>query len=216
MSILARRRTSLAGVLINDVIAKVGPGTRLGDLSEFRGTLLAELVSYFVMRMRWRFVLPVFGLLAFCAESYLSLRMNQEFGMAPHRYYWWSSIRLDTEPLNKNPACKSGEEDCGWEPSQIWIDPGYLMKSLMLAALPAFALGAITVGGLGRLGVNEVWSFFVSMPLFIVSWFYFVGWVIDWWLHKRRKIVETPDYRALLPSSRHPLSGSLAAASYVS
>ena len=168
----------------------------MDDLSEFRGTLLAELVSYFVMRVRWRFVLPVLGLLAFCAESYLSLRMNREFGMAPHRYYWWSSIRLDTDPLNKNPRtpapCKSGEGDCGWEPGHIWIDPGYLTNSLMLAALPAFGLGAMTVSGLGHLGVNEVWSFFVSMPLFIVAWFYFVGWAIDWWLHKRRKNVVTP------------------------
>ena len=121
------------------------------------------------------------------------LRMNREFGIAPRRYYWWSSIRLDTNPLNKNPKiptpCKSDEEDCGWEPVDIWIDPGYLTNSCMLVALPAFALGAITVSGLARLGVNEVWSFFVSMPVFTVAWFYFVGWVIDWWLKSRRKTV---------------------------
>jgi len=144
------------------------------------------------MRVRWRFVLPVLGLLAFCGESYLSLRINREFGTAPHRYYWWSSIRLDTDPLNKNPTCESSEGDCGWELTHVWIDPGYLTKTLMLVALPAFALCAITVGGLGHLGVNEAWSFFVSMPLFIIAWFYFVGWLIDWWWYKQRKIIDTP------------------------
>jgi hypothetical protein len=154
------------------------------------------MVSYLAMRVRWRFVLPVLGLLAFCGESYLSLRMNREFGMTPRRYYWWSSIRLDSNPLNKNtkiPAapCKSDEEDCGWEPAHIWIDPGYLTKSLMLIALPAFALCAITVGGFARLGVNEVWSFFVSMPVFTVAWFYFVGWIMEWLLKRRTIVVKS-------------------------
>lgn len=120
------------------------------------------------MRARWRFVLPVVALIAFGAESCISLRMNRNLGTIPRRYYWWSLTRLDADPLNKNPKvsapCKSGEEDCGWEPNFIWIDPGYLTKSLMLLAPPAFTLGGICVRGLGHLGVNEVWSFMVLMP----------------------------------------------------
>jgi hypothetical protein len=142
------------------------------------------------MRARWRFVLPVLALIAFGAESYRSLLTNRDLGTTPRRYYWWSSIRLDTEPLNKVskvlPPCKSGEVDCGWEPAFIWIDPGYLSKSLMLFALPAFALGAISVSALALLGVNEVWSFGVLMPLFIFAWFYFMGWLVDRWVRKRK------------------------------
>jgi hypothetical protein len=113
-----------------------------------------------VMRARWRFILPVVALIAFGAESSSSLRMNRSLGTTPRRYYWWSSIRLDTDPLNKNPKasspCKSGEEDCGWEPRGfISVDPGYLTKSLMLLALPAFAVGAISVSGLRHLGITK-------------------------------------------------------------
>jgi len=61
------------------------------------------------------------------------------------------------------------------------------MESLMLLALPAFVLGAISVSVLGHLGVNEVWSFMLLMPLFVFAWFYFVGWLVDRWVRKRRE-----------------------------
>ena len=143
------------------------------------------------MRIRWRIVFPLLALMAFSAESYMSLRMNQQLGMTPRKYYWWSSIRLDTDPLNKNPLvrppCKSGEEDCGSEPNFIWVDPGYLTNSLMLLALPAFALETISVRGLAHLGINEVWSFMVLMPLYMLGWFYFLGRLVDnKWVRKRR------------------------------
>jgi hypothetical protein len=146
------------------------------------------------MRSRWRLVIPIVGLMCFGAETYHSYRFNQELGSAPRKYYWWSSIRLDTDPLNKNPTvpslpspCKSGTEDCGWEPRFLWVDAGLLTESLMLLALPAFVLGAISVSGLGRLGVNEVWSFILLMPLFVFAWFYFGGWLVDRWVRKRRE-----------------------------
>jgi len=146
------------------------------------------------MRARWRFILPVVALIAFGAESRSSLRTNRNLGTTPRRYYSWASIQLDTDPLNKNPKvpslpspCKSGEEDCGWELSDIWVDPGYLTQSLVVLALPAFVLGAISVSGLGHLGVNEVWSFMLLMPLFVFAWFYFVGWLLDRWVRKRRE-----------------------------
>jgi hypothetical protein len=49
----------------------------------------------------------------------------------------------------------------------------------MVSALPAFLVGVAIVRGLGHLGVNEVWSFFTSMPLLIFAWYYFIGWLID-------------------------------------
>jgi hypothetical protein len=143
------------------------------------------------MRIRWRIVLPIVALITFGTESYISLRMKHQLGIAPRRYYWWASIRLDADPLNKNPvvqdACKSGREDCGWVASYIWVDPGYFIQSLMLFALPAFARGAISVSGLARMGINEVWSFMVLVPLFMLGWFYFIGWLVDRWMFKRRQ-----------------------------
>ncbi|MGB6823215.1 MAG: hypothetical protein WBE21_14135, partial [Candidatus Acidiferrales bacterium] len=57
----------------------------------------------------------------------------------------------------------------------------------MLLALPAFALETISVGGLAKLGINEVWSFMLLMPLYMLSWFYFLGWLVDnKWVRKRR------------------------------
>jgi len=142
------------------------------------------------MRMRWRFILSVFGLIVFGAVSYSSLRFNRELGTTPRKFYFWSSIRLDSDPMNQHPKvatpCKSGDEGCGWEPNWIWIDSGYLDKALMLTALPAFVVGAIAVRGSASLGVSEVWSFAVAMPLLIFAWFYFVGWLIDRWVRKRQ------------------------------
>jgi len=141
------------------------------------------------MRTRWRFILPVLALVAFAAVSCASVSTNRSLGTTPRRYYWWSSIRLDSDPLNKNPrvppACKFGQEDCGWDPQFIWVEPGYLTKSLIALALPAFALGAICVSGLGHLGVSEVRSFMLLMPIFMFAWFYFIGWVVDRWMRKR-------------------------------
>jgi drug/metabolite transporter (DMT)-like permease len=48
-----------------------------------------------------------------------------------------------------------------------WIEPAPLALLLVLAALPAFVAGVFVFRGLGRLGISEVASFFVSMPLLI-------------------------------------------------
>jgi hypothetical protein len=58
-------------------------------------------------------------------------------------------------------------------------------KFLMLSALPAFVFGTAVVRGLASLGVSEVWSFAIVMPLLISAWFYFVGWLIDRRVHKQ-------------------------------
>jgi len=55
----------------------------------------------------------------------------------------------------------------------------------MLSALPAFVVGTAVVRALAHLGVSEVWSFMIVMPLLILAWFYFVGWLTDRWVHKR-------------------------------
>jgi hypothetical protein len=144
-----------------------------------------------MMGIRWRLVLPVLGLILFGAASVGSIRLNRQLGTAPRRYYFWSCLRLDSDPMNRHPReptpCKSGDEGCGWELQNIWVDCGYLTKSLWLTALPAFALGGAVVAGLGHLGVNQVWSFAFVMPLMLFGWFYFVGWLVDRWIGKRSR-----------------------------
>jgi hypothetical protein len=55
----------------------------------------------------------------------------------------------------------------------------------MLTALPAFAAGGVLVRGLGRLGVSQVSTFMVLMPLLIFTWYYFIGRLVDRWRDKR-------------------------------
>jgi hypothetical protein len=58
---------------------------------------------------------------------------------------------------------------------------------LVLTAVPAFLAGAALIAGLGKLGVSQVWTFMLSMPLLIGAWFYLVGWLIDRWRGRRIK-----------------------------
>ena len=143
------------------------------------------------MRIRWRLVLPLAGLIAFAAVTKSSLDMNRETLQNPSRYFWWSSLRLDSDPLNRrSPArCSNDEANCArWDLLQdTWGDPGWIAKGLMVSALPAFIAGALIVHGLGHLGVNEVWSFLISMPFLIFAWYYFIGWLIDRLKSRRRQ-----------------------------
>jgi hypothetical protein len=148
-------------------------------------------VSNESMRIRSRLVLPACGLVLFAILTYQSMVENRAFHSS--RYFWWSAIRLDSDPLNRHSAaraaiaCPDKVENCmPFEPMQIWINPGWLTRSFMLLALPAFLATAGIVGGLARLGVSEIMSFFVSMPFLTVAWFYFAGWAFDRW-HRKRK-----------------------------
>jgi hypothetical protein len=138
--------------------------------------------------------LPAIGLFLFSAESYHSVRTNREVQHTSSRYFWWSSVRLDSDPLNRHPEakgatpCKNGEENCvTWELRYIWVDPALLTRFLMLSAFPAFVVGGLAVGDLGRLGISELSTFMLLMPVLIVAWYYFVGWLLDRWLGKRRQ-----------------------------
>ena len=146
---------------------------------------VVALVSKQRVRIRWRLILPILGLLLFSSGSYESFA-NGSFGQ--HRYFWWASIRLDSDTLNKKypptqRSCRNnpdGSTDCAViEPITLCVYPGWLARFLFLTAMPAFLLGIGIVGGLGRIGVSQVWSFMISTPLLILAWFYFVGWLLD-------------------------------------
>ena len=131
------------------------------------------------MRKRWRAVLPVIGTILFSVVSYHSLCVDRE---TPSRYFWWSSIRLDSDPSNRGNwgamPCQDGKENC-WELRNKWVDPGLLEEFLMLSALPAFVVGGFAVRTLGTMGINEVSSFMLLMPVLICAWYYFIGWLLD-------------------------------------
>jgi hypothetical protein len=137
-------------------------------------------VSNRTMRLHRRLlVLPLFGLLLFGVGSYASYRFNQRHIL--HKYYWWSSIRLDRDPLNRHPdvirSRKSVDEDgVQWEPESIWVDPGGLAVFLTASAFPAFFLSKALAHAIGRLGVSEVTTFVISVPILMFAWYYFLSW----------------------------------------
>jgi hypothetical protein len=64
-------------------------------------------------------------------------------------------------------------------PQAILVDSSLVARALMVTAFAAFILSALVIGGLGRLGISEVYSFMISTPLLIAPWFYSIGWLID-------------------------------------
>jgi hypothetical protein len=137
------------------------------------------------MRTSWRRVLPLLGLLLFSCVTYQTMQRHP----ASSRYFWWSSIPLDSTPLSKSePTCKEGGENCPeWGPQSIVVESGLLARVLIFSAIPVFLLGPLITVELGRLGISEVLTFMVSMPLLIGSWFYLLGWLIDRWERKRQR-----------------------------
>jgi hypothetical protein len=145
------------------------------------------------MRFHWRWVLPLFGLFLFFGETYGSIRFNQELrSRNPDRKgFWWATFRLKTDPLDKIPPRPCGDEapNCveRWSIRDVIVDPGAISMTLLLSALPAFFLALRIVHGLGRLGVNEVYIFFISAPILVLAWYYFLGWLVDRWRDKREE-----------------------------
>lgn len=124
------------------------------------------------------------GLVLFAVGTVDSFRRDPELRKIQDRYFWWESFRLDSDPLNRHPKsyseCEEAREKCSsWDLRAVWVDPGWLAKTLMLTAFPAFFVGAAAISGLGRLGVNEVWTFFIVMPPLIAAWYCCVGWLLD-------------------------------------
>ena len=150
------------------------------------------------MQLRWSVILPVIGLILFVAVSYRSVRDNHKEQDEPTRYYWWSSLRLDTDPLNEHPApakpCENGKENCSsWNDLRArWVTPALLDRFLIVSSLPAFLTGLAIVIGLSNFGIDEVLTFMVSMPILLFGWYYFVGWLIERWIYRRTRTKTIP------------------------
>lgn len=143
--------------------------------------------------MRWRLVLPVLAIAWFGVGSYSAWHFNRQLDEScPARYFYWGSIRLDSDPLDRHHLfessvpCNNGRRDClCWEPV-VWIDPGWGEEAFILLSLPAFLLTRGVIALLARFGVSNVITFFVSMPLLMCGWFYLIGLWIDRLRAKRR------------------------------
>lgn len=136
------------------------------------------------MRRRWQLILPSVGLLAFGAITYHSLRMDQLTNRGHSRYFYWSSLPLDSEPSKgRAPAagpCNNSDPTCSEvDFTTMWVDPGWLSNLVVLTAAPAFALGGVLLWLLGKLGVSQVFSFFAFTPFLILAWYYLLGWLLD-------------------------------------
>ena len=74
-----------------------------------------------------------------------------------------------------------------WDVTPRRNPPGWLDRALVLSAFPAFLTGFALVLLMARKGVNEVMTFMVSMPMLLYGWYYLVGWLLEYWLYRRRK-----------------------------
>jgi hypothetical protein len=149
------------------------------------------------MRLRWSVILPMIGLILFTAVTYRSMPANEHEQEAPRKYYWWSSLRLDSDPLNKNPQlavpCANEKQNCSnGEFPNVKIAPRWLDRLLIVSALPAFLAGAAIVVVLSKLGLDEVLTFMVSMPILLFVWYYFIGWLIERWSYRRGEANSVP------------------------
>ena len=142
------------------------------------------------MPRRWEIVLPMLGFIFFTGISYHSYRQN---GAIPGRFFLWSTLRLDSDPLGRHhpsPCAKSENECVDWDVATIYSSarPSRVERLFVLFALPAFVISLFITFGMGRFGISEVLSYMISMPLLISAWFFFVGWLIDRWRFKRSHV----------------------------
>jgi hypothetical protein len=134
------------------------------------------------MKRRWSIILPLCGLLLFGTITFAShLRHQTKY---QGRIYYWAGYPLDPDPLHIDPPkapvpCPQGQECVAWDPISIWSTPGPLMNLLIFTGLPGLLVGALIVSLLSRMGVNEIWSFFVCMPVTLSAWYYLIGWLLD-------------------------------------
>ena len=137
------------------------------------------------MQVRWKWVLPVIGLALFFAQTYLSCRVHRETQRSASRYFWWSSVRLDSEPLNEpskvaQASCADGSQNCTtWDLPNTWPESGLLAKVQIFSAFPAFIGCALVMVCTSRLGVSQIISFFVFMPASLFVWYYLAGSLLD-------------------------------------
>ncbi len=133
-------------------------------------------------------MLPICGLLLFSILSYRSVSLHKTYyGGRPQRYFDWNGLHLNSDPLNKGHWQPVPCIDTPCEVIEVWRKESgwdYANYAFLLSAMPALLLTWPLCLALGKLGVSQVLTFFISTPLLAFAWFYFVGWLFEHWLHK--------------------------------
>ena len=151
------------------------------------------------MELRFSTILPVLGLLLFTLVTIRSAKLNEYDAPQPRKYYWWSSLRLDSDPLDQHrpafwPCPNDPRSNCAnWDllPNQSVV-PSVFDRAFISSAFPAFLVGTSIVALCSKRGVDEVLTFMVSMPILLFGWYFLVGWILDWLLARRKRAPETP------------------------
>lgn len=133
------------------------------------------------MRILWQLILPGLALVIFGAVSLRYFQINRQFGPPQNRYFFWGGLLLDSAP----PA--------QWRPKlaqvcdgpNVWSDPSFLTRGLVLTGFPAFVVGMPLIHLAGHFGVSELSSFFVLTPILLLGWFYLIGRIVDRLVRKR-------------------------------
>lgn len=141
------------------------------------------------MKRRWSNILPIAGLLLFGWFTHQAYEREKAVRIQM-RYLYWGSLLLDRHPLTPVPP-KVG---LAWDPKFISVHRDYLFLLLQGTAFPCFLMVDVLMSGLGRLGASHVVTFFISMPLLLAAWYYFIGWAIDRRRHRRElRCAASPD-----------------------
>ncbi len=132
------------------------------------------------------------GLLLFSVITYHSFYVDS-YNRQSHRDFFWGATRLDRDPLNQHfppPAfvpCKTEPENrVEIDPESLWVEYGVLECALILSAPPVLGLGRGISKTIGHSGGSELTAFMISMPTLIFLWYYFVGWLLDRCVTKRK------------------------------
>ena len=88
------------------------------------------------------------------------------------RGFVWILTRSTGTSALRNPAARIRSKTAAWDLNSIWVDPGWLVMAFSVSALPAFVVGMIIVHELRLLGISEILSSMIAMPLLIFAWYY--------------------------------------------
>jgi hypothetical protein len=148
------------------------------------------------MRKLFRVALPTAAVIAFGAISYGSYHNAQQHHQLQARYFVWSTLRLDSDPLGKrypSPCANlnTGESCFVWEDLAIYRHPSNAERVFVLLDFPAMIVGMFVSFMLGRIGVNEIWTFMISIPLLTAAWCFLVGRILDRRIFQRERFLST-------------------------
>lgn len=131
------------------------------------------------------------GLILFATVSYQSYRDSTTANRGGPVRYFWANLPLDSDPPKPHSEAANGDQSkgsVGWDATMIDRydrPPSLWIRAFVLSVLPAFAISIAVTRGLGNLGVNEVATFLITMPIISAAWLYFLGRLLDRQMLKR-------------------------------